>query len=186
MNNRGQAKLYYLYIMSDGEVSPNEKKLFNSICKELNLDKDDKKCIIKECEEITKEECLSCMEVIEKNIEESYVCCTLDIDLDKYVSDKDKAAILWNLINLGYADTHYTRDEREVVDFLRDYWEIQDSLYQEMIDVAETVLALEKHKKWVEEELPESESKQTKLKQIKKDIKFTQQTIKTTISEIVF
>lgn len=54
---------------------------------------------------------------------------------------------------MGYADTHYTRDEREVVDFLRDYWKIQDSLYQEMIDVAETVLALEKHKKWVEEEM---------------------------------
>lgn len=42
-----------------------------------------------------------CMEVIEKNKEESYVCCTLDIDLDKYISDKDKAAILWNLIKLG-------------------------------------------------------------------------------------
>lgn len=184
MNNRGQAKLYYLYMMSDGEVSSNEKKLFNSICKELYLNTDDKKCIIKECEEIRQEECLTCMEVIEKNVEESYVYGTLNIDLDKYVSNEDKAAILWNLVNLGYADKFYTSDEREVVDFLRDYWEIQGSLYQEMIDVAETVLALEKYKKWVEEELPDSELKQSKLYQIKKDIKFVQKTIKTTISEI--
>lgn len=27
MNYRGQAKLYYLYMMSDGEVSDGEKKL---------------------------------------------------------------------------------------------------------------------------------------------------------------
>ena len=32
MNYRGQAKLYYLYMMSDGEVSDGEKKLFDKIC----------------------------------------------------------------------------------------------------------------------------------------------------------
>ena len=101
------------------------------------------------------------------------------------VSDEDKASILWNLINLGYADTYFTSDEREVVDFLREYWEMSDSLYQEMIDVAETCLALEKHKKWAEE-LPESDFKLEKIKRIKKDLKFTQETIKTTISEIAF
>ena len=148
MNYRGQAKLYYLYMMSDGNVSDNEKKRFNSICKELSLDADDKKRIIEECREISTEEGLNCIEVLEKNAEDPYMYGILDIDLDKYVSDEDKASILWNLINLGYADTYFTSDEREVVDFLREYWEMSDSLYQEMIDVAETCLALEKHKKW--------------------------------------
>ena len=185
MNYRGQAKLYYLYMMSDGNVSDNEKKRFNSICKELSLDADDKKRIIEECSEISTEEGLNCIEVLEKNAEDPYMYGILDIDLDKYVSDEDKASILWNLINLGYADTYFTSDEREVVDFLREYWEMSDSLYQEMIDVAETCLALEKHKKWAEE-LPESDFKLEKIKRIKKDLKFTQETIKTTISEIAF
>ena len=49
MNYRGQAKLYYLYMMSDGEVSDGEKKLFDKICKELYLDADDKKQVKQEC-----------------------------------------------------------------------------------------------------------------------------------------
>ena len=48
MNYRGQAKLYYLYMMSDGEVSDGEKKLFDKICKELYLDADDKKQVKQE------------------------------------------------------------------------------------------------------------------------------------------
>ena len=104
---------------------------------------------------------------------------------DKYVSDEDKAKILWNLINLGYADAHFTIDEREVVDYLREYWEIPDSLYQEMIDVAETCLALEKHKLWIEG-LPDTDYKLEKIKQVKKDLKHVQETILTTISEIEF
>ena len=85
MNYRGQAKLYYLYMMSDGEVSDNEKKLFDKICKELYLDADDKKSIKQECNEISKQEKMTCIEVVEKNAEESYMYGTLDIDLDKYV-----------------------------------------------------------------------------------------------------
>lgn len=185
MNSRGQAKLYYLYMMSDGDVSDNEKKIFNAICKELHLDADDKKNIIKECKEIINEEGMNCIEVLEKNAEDSYMYGVLDIDLDKYVADEDRAKILWNLINLGYSDKHYTIDEREVVDFIREYWEISEYLYQEMIDVAETCLALEKHKQWAEE-LPESDYKLEKIKQIKKDVKYALETIKTTISEINF
>lgn len=183
MNGIGQAKLYYLYMMSDGDVSANEKKIFKKICKDLYVDADDKTRIIKECEEICKEEGLSCIDVLKKNTEEDFIYGILDIDLDKYVSDYDKASIMWNLINLGYADTRCSSDEKEVVDFLCEYWEIQDSLYQEMLDVAETVLALEAHKRWVKDTLPECETKQAKLKQIKKDIKFVRETIKTTISE---
>ena len=117
--------------------------------------------------------------------EGKHIQLQLDLDLDKYVSDEDKAKIIWNLINLGYADTHFTIDEREVVDFLREHWKLPESLYQEMIDVAETCLALEKHKIWIEG-LPDDEYKLEKIKQVKKDIKQVQENILTTISEIDF
>lgn len=207
MNYRGQAKLYYLYMMSDGDVSDGEKKLFDKICKELYLDADDKKSIKQECNEISKQEKMTCIDVVKKNAEESYMYGTLDIlkigrktsnilqesymyrildiDLDKYVSDEDKAKIIWNLVNLGYADSNFTIDEREVVDYLREYWELPDSIYQEMIDVAETCLALEKHKLWIEG-LPDTDYNLEKINQVKKDLKQVQKMILTTISEINF
>ncbi len=185
MNYRGQAKLYYLYMMSDGDVSDGEKKLFDKICKKLYLDADDKKRIKQECNEISKEEKMTCIDVVEENAEASHMNGILDIDLNKYVSDEDKAKILWNLINLGYSDSFFSINEREVVDFLREYWEIPDSLYQEMIDVAETCLALEKHKMWVDG-LPDTDYKLEKIKQVKKDLKHVQKMILTTISEIDF
>lgn len=38
MSGREQAKLYYLYMMSDGEVSEKEENLFKEICRSLELD----------------------------------------------------------------------------------------------------------------------------------------------------
>lgn len=181
-----QAKLYYLYMMADGEVSSNEKNLFSSICKKLNLDSYDKKNIIRACEVVTKDEGLTCMEVVKKNVEEGiFMYGYSDIDLNKWEIDQEKMSVLWNLINLGYADTYFSSEEREVVEYIKEYWEISDSLYKEMIDVAETCLSLEKYKKWVES-LPESDFKSEKLKKIKKDLKYVQKTIKTTISEVEF
>ena len=185
MNSWGQAKLYYLYMMSDGEVSDDEKKLFNKICKELYLDADDKKRIKQECGEISKEKKMTCIEVVKKNAKESDMYGVLDIDLDKYISDEDKAKIIWNLINLGYADSHFTIDERMIVDYLKKYWKLSNSIYQEMIDVAETCLSLEKHKLWIEG-LPDTDYKLEKIKQVKKDLKYVQKMILTTISEIKF
>lgn len=185
MDYREQAKLYYLYMMTDGDVTDGEKKLFNKICKELNLDTDDKKNIKLECDEISKNEKMTCIEVVKKNVEETYVYGVMSLNFINNISAEDKAKILWNLINLGYADSSFTMSERKVVDYLRKYWKISDSLYQEMIDVAETCLALEKHKLWIEG-LPDSEYKLEKTKQVKKDIKDVQKTIATTISEIEF
>lgn len=185
MYDSEQAKLYYLYMMSDGEISDDEKNLFNKICRKLYLDADDKKRIKQECNKIYKEEKMTCIDVIERNAEKSYVYRVLDIGLKKHALDENKAKIIWNLINLGYADSHFTIDEREVVDFLREYWEFPDSLYQEMIDVAETCLALEKHKLWIEG-LPDTDYKLEKIKQVKKDMKQVEETILTTISEIRF
>lgn len=186
MKKREQAKLYYLYMMSDGEVSKDEKKIFNIICKELELGKEIQDSIVKECKEIEERYEMTCIELLENDM--GVINLKSDI-MELILSGTDeteqRATILWNLINLGYADAHFTSDEREVVDFLREKWEISESVYIEMVDVAETCLALEQHKKWVKQ-LPESEYKLIKSKQVNQNMKFTQETIKTTISEMSF
>lgn len=200
MDNRSQAKLYYLYMMADGDVSEHEIKLFESICKELYIETEEKNSIIKECHDIVNKEKLNCLKVLEMNAGEISIddYSLLDLDINKYKSDvgygfflfehenyvKEKTLIIWNLINLGYADGYYTIYEIEVVKFLLKYWNIKDSLYEEMIDVAETILSLVNHKKWVEETMPESIKRKVKLIDIENNIKFVQDTIKTTISEL--
>lgn len=186
MYRKDQAKLYYLYMLSDGEASDNEKKLFTTICKELSIDADEKKSIIKECENIPFDNIFDEIKGLAgEPVEEKNDIYKLAVALSMFGNADDYASILWNLINLGYADIKYTYEEREIVDFLRNHWKITEDLYQEMIDVAETCLALEEHKKWVES-LEDSSYKDEKMKQIKKDIKSAQDGIKITLAELKF
>ena len=59
------------------------------------------------------------------------------------------ARIIWNLVNLGYADKNYSDNEREIVDFLIARWNINKEIYQEMVDTADTILGLIKQKEWI-------------------------------------
>jgi hypothetical protein len=186
MYRKDQAKLYYLYMLSDGEASDNEKKLFTTICKELSIYADEKKSIIKECKNIPFDNIFDEIKGLAgEPVEEKNDIYKLAVALSMFGNADDYASILWNLINLGYADIKYTYEEREIVDFLRNHWKITEDLYQEMIDVAETCLALEEHKKWVES-LEDSSYKDEKMKQIKKDIKSAQDGIKITLAELKF
>ncbi len=181
-----QAKLYYLYMLSDGEASKREKKLFTIICKDLNIDVDAKKRIIKECENTPFDGIFDeIKELAGEPVKEMKNSSSLLSIMSFLGNSKNYATILWNLINLGYADTKYTYEESEIVDFLKKHWKVTEDLYQEMIDVAETCLALEEHKKWVDN-LEESDYKTEKMKQIKKDIKMAQDSIKLTLAELDF
>ena len=163
MYQTDEAKIYYLYMLSDGEASKKEKKLFTTICKELYIDAD----------------------VAGDPVEETEKFALMALIRSVLSNLGNRETILWNLINLGYADSKYTCEEREIVDFLKNHWKVAEDLYQEMIDVAETCLSLEEHRKWVEN-LEESAYKDEKIKQIKKDIKMAQDNIKLTLEELNF
>lgn len=164
MYQTDQAKLYCLYMTSDGQISEQERELFTEICEELGLNYSEKKQIIEECEAIPAED-------------------KFDKIKELIYGPVDRETILWNLINLGYADTKYTDQERKIVEFLKSYWNVRDDLYEEMIDVAETCLALEEYKNWVEDH-EELDNKEEKINQIKKDINVSLKDIQTTLSEL--
>lgn len=164
MHQTDQAKLYCLYMTSDGQISEQERELFTEICEELGLNYSEKKQIIEECEAIPAED-------------------KFDKIKELIHGPVDRETILWNLINLGYADTKYTYQERKIVEFLKSYWNVRDDLYEEMIDVAETCLALEEYKNWVEDH-EELDNKEEKINQIKKDINVSLKDIQTTLSEL--
>ncbi|MBR1442155.1 MAG: hypothetical protein IJ583_01320 [Firmicutes bacterium] len=172
MDKIEQAKLYYSYMLSDGCVTNNEKEIFDKICKEIHIGKNQKKSIIEECSKIRKT--MSCIDLLKKNAKRPFYFWVH--------SNTDKAKILWNLICLGYADSNYSKDKKEVVDYIRKYWKISENIYSEMIDIIETCSALEKYKGWCEG-LNNSVYKSEKIKQIDKDIKYVQETIVTIIQE---
>ncbi len=141
-----EAVLYYLYMMADGEISYSEEKIFDVLCKEMNVVEDDQKEILEECQRLAPEKSYVLYQLYEssllKQLEDKR---TLFWKLTKW----EKREIIWNLINIGYADSEYSEDEKKIVDFLLQKWEISRTFYQELIDIADTMLSLSKEKEWV-------------------------------------
>lgn len=139
-----EAILYYLFMMSDGEVSSSEEWIFGEICRELKIEQSNKDKIIDECKKLETESTKIYDCIIREKIDEK-------VQQD-WLGTKDPsslARIIWNLVNLGYADKNYSDNEREIVDFLIARWNINKEIYQEMVDTADTILDLIKQKKWI-------------------------------------
>ena len=167
MRDKYQARLYYLYMMSDGIITEKEMDMYYNICMKLRVDKDDIDKIRRKYEKIQKFEISKeIREIVEKHTHKG-----------KY---NNYGIILWNLINLGY-----TIEEKEIVDFLKSYWQVPEDLYLEMMDVIETCLTLDKHKAWVEN-IDDIEYKGKKLEQIRKDIMLSQKSMELTLFENCF
>ena len=136
-----EAMLYYLYMMSDGEVSYSEEKRFNEICRDLNLNEDDKQAVVEKCEKVVKDSENVLDKLVNEKIDEQ-----VGHDLFGQKDASTLARIVWNLINLGHADTYYSDEEKKIVKHLLEKWEINPEVYQEMVDTADTMLALTKQK----------------------------------------
>lgn len=168
-SKKKELMLYYLYMMSDGEVSKEEVKFFNQICKEFTIESEKKKAIISECKELGADE-----EGILKVIMEK------DLDTAWYAN---KTRVLWNLIDLGYADKFYSDPEKEIVKHLVEKWEIDEVVYQEMVDTAETMLALTRQKEWMLANLEEGPERNKMKKRIESAMKDMIADINITIEE---
>ena len=182
MSGTGQkeeAMLYYLYMMSDGEVSYSEEKLFVQICKEMNVNEEDKQAVIDRCKEIANDP---------KTAFDIIKCEKIDDQVGHDGSGlKDAstlARIIWNLVNLGYADEYYSEDEKKIVNHLIEKWEIKPEVYQEMVDTADTMLALTKQKEWVVSTFDKGKIRDEKEKKIDSEIEMMLSDIKLTIDEL--
>lgn len=84
---------------------------------------------------------------------------TCDVNVDAAVSgsfaymiNNDKvcqARLVWTLINMGYADREYSKPEQKIVDHLVKAWDIDKVLFAEMIDTADTALAIVRQRQWL-------------------------------------
>lgn len=185
---KGEAVLYYLYMMADGEVSYSEEKIFDEICRKLSLDTDEKNSVIEECKDFTEKEKeiykVILREEIDKRAGQHEMGWMMPFGGGMLKNASDLARIIWNLIKLGYADTVYSEEEKEIVNYLVDKWDISVEVYQEMIDIADTILALTKHKEWIGKAFSKGSVRDRKEKNIDIEIQKLIDDVELTINEI--
>ncbi len=204
-----EAGLYYLYLMSDGKISPPQKKLFDEICQKLGLSSNKQQEIIATCKDSLKSR--SAYEVIvgeklaaavadgDYSSDNHFSCSVVDErgadwklrwsmgwdsrgDCDRHVSLC--AGIIWNLVKLGYTDPISSDNKKHIIAHLLDKWEIAPEVYQEMLDIADTVEALRKQMNWAEKTLPPGSKRESKLKSLGEKIEKILADAEITINEL--
>ncbi len=174
-----EAALYYLYMMSDGKVSKKEETLFKKLCKELEIDDNSKENIISLCENSDDKD--DVLEIIKReNLEEDAIRFFFLSNVDK----KKLARLVWNLINLGYADENYSDDEKEIVAYIAEKNSLDKGIVREFTDIADTMLALTKQKKWADSAIENDDEKRMKKKEISREITKLSESIQVIIDEI--
>lgn len=86
---------------------------------------------------------------------------------------------------MGYADSGYSQEEKKIVEYLVDKWSAKPEVYQEFIDIADTMLALTKQKRWLEDNFSVGAEKDKKEKDIDMEMKRLWDDAKLTIDEIM-
>lgn len=149
-----QLKICFLFMHADGESSPSEMKYLNDILAKSNLSKESLQDFQAFCGQMTLKMSSgnpkTVISEIDRLLEED--------DSDRVYSmfgliDEIKAMqaqTIWTLINLGYADSEYSEQEKQVVNHLIERWEMDPLLVAEFNDTADTILALTLQKQWVQ------------------------------------
>lgn len=154
-----ELKIYYMFTCVDGKMSKEENRKFAQLCKSQEFGEFYKDDIINECDKLIDKAESKRIEGVIKEIAEN---------IDFIYTDVDKQRILWNVINIAFIDNEIASSEQMVIDFLVNALQIPSEIYDEMFDVAQTMLMLVKEEERLKE-LPEPEDK--KIKEIKKKIK---------------
>lgn len=172
-----EAALYYLYMMADGKVSESEEELFSILCKECEIGDKEKQDVISICGKYKDEEDI--LEVIKRERLENNI-----VGEFLFFDKKEAARLVWNLINLGYADGYYSEDEKEIVTYIAEKSLLDKGIVREFTDIADTMLALTKQKKWADSVMENPEEKRRKKKELSRDITKLSESVKIIIDEI--
>ena len=178
-NSRYEAILYYLYMMADGEVTYSEEKIYDEIFRELQIELEVKNKIIEKCKEyvVSKDDMLNI--IINEKIDEQ-----VGQHMGELRDASSLARIVWNLVNLGYADSFYSDEEKKIVHYLVQKWSVSSDIYQEFVDTADTIHTLTKQKEWIASVFHKGSMRDKKEKEIDSEIKQLLDDVKLTIQEL--
>lgn len=156
-----QLKIYYLFMHADGECKKSEVGFLDEIIAKSELDKSELDEFIEFCGKMQIADMGHSASVaiaeIDKLLgekEESFTLgTTYPFSKNKRRDIRDKkmqAQTIWTLINLGYADSKYSEEEKKVVNHLVERWKMDSMLVAELNDTAATILDLTLQKEWIQ------------------------------------
>lgn len=164
-------KMYYLFMLADGTCTKAEMQKFNALCKSLDITKEDRTAAIVYCEgnipDNSPHHTADIMNELKKLLEKQQQNCFTRTAMHDHPDDLHPIflAILWNLIDLGYADTVLNQEEKDFIETLAKAWKISQDSLNELYDTAETIQALCRKISWIRQsELPTTEKKEAERK----------------------
>ncbi len=177
-------KLFYCFIMADGEKSDSEIKKFKSIAESLKWDTADAEQLRikygKYYDSFLTDDDFSWRSLI-------LSARALALIIEKYsgiIDNKVEAAsTIWTLVNLAYSDEDYSTDEEIILTFCKTFLNVDDVLFSEMTDTAETMLMLEKKKEWFKQSGLSYDEISTQLNTINNQIESLASDIEFSVSE---
>ena len=201
-----QAFFLYLFMHVDGVLTSEEKERFNQLCHELKIDNDFKTKLYEIGEKLrfadrndNSDMVISLMNSL-MNGERTFKTeimgnKTVEIELPtpfstcflkpkSYFNKAEQAFMIWSMVNLGYADTAYSKTEQKIVGHLVSVWEMDKTIYNQIITFAETLVALESQREWILSTNKSNEEKNIILKQCDSDIQKISKNVERMIEEI--
>lgn len=181
-DQKTQLKIYAMFMLADGESSNEEKEQLNSIYTGMNVDIATRREVLSFCKELP----------IFKGMDNSFLIIQqLSVLLSKSYNFTEQLnhnkimqlETIWTLINLGYSDREFSEPEKKIIVYLAQKWGIKESILQEFIDTADTLLVLTNQKERLQRlTLPYWKNKD-KISAVDENIQLMFENIKTTISE---
>ena len=134
-------KLYYLFMLADGEATAQEEEQLAVIRDEMGITSGDIKKVMRSYEHLT---------VIPRGDYSAEIIA----EADKILTGEEKtwwdpinrnkrkqAQVIWTLIDLGHADGDYSEPEQKVVAHLVDKWDFDKNTLAAFLDIAQEMQA---------------------------------------------
>lgn len=181
-----QLKIYYLFMHADGESSLPEKRYLDDILAKSELSEEFAQKFQDFCREMAPALSTKTPEAVIKKIDDilgekrtGFFWFFKNLDSDKTL----QAQTIWTLINLGYADSEYSEEEKQVVNHLIQRWDTDPILIAEFNDTADTILALTLQKEWVQKTSRPSADVDRMVQELDRSIASMLANVETSISE---
>lgn len=162
-----QIKVYYYFLLCDGQLSDDEMEHLSYICEELGVSEEDMNKQISYLEN----------QISYKGNQQHYTDERRSINPERlfeviknllrrtevYLLPRKQLEIVWNLLGLAYADKTMSATEKSYISVVSKEWGIKDSIVNELADIANTIYMLKAKQSWVESaDMPEDEKSRFK------------------------
>lgn len=170
--------LYYLLLI-DGEATDDELQSFDRIGRELDAAR------FQELRDQIIEDCKNTVENVSleayPGIIQTAVDQELSIQTNILAEGISPRLLLWNLLVLAYSNQHFDASEERLVKHIVETQNINESVYYEMKQIAETAIALDNEHSW----LVQQERPYTEIRPIVEEIEDRIQVLRTIAENLV-